>query len=160
MLSGWTHQLHIVLMLQGTSEQASLPQTLYRGVSWDVKKGQWQVSLQVKGRKRLLGHFETEAEAARGYDAAVRVAGATHPPNFPNQVGYNPNMRAILHSVSLGQHQPLHCCDTLAIAAVLSVLACTAAAEVMRTLLPIWQLLKQCQTDAITSLFDSAQRPN
>jgi hypothetical protein len=40
----------------------------YRGVSWDKRAGRWEASCKVDGRKRFLGYYDDEAEAA---DAAV-----------------------------------------------------------------------------------------
>ena len=74
-------------MLQGASQQSSLPVTLYRGLEWDVKKGQWQVCIQVNGHKRILGHFVKQSEAAWAYDAALLVTGSTARPNHLDEVG-------------------------------------------------------------------------
>ncbi len=45
----------------------------YKGVGWKKEKEKWQVIICVPGEKRKhLGYFEDEADAARAYDAEAR----------------------------------------------------------------------------------------
>lgn len=40
----------------------------FKGVCWHRTGRKWQASIQCQGRRYHLGHFETEADAARAYD--------------------------------------------------------------------------------------------
>jgi hypothetical protein len=55
----------------------------FKGVSWYKAGSKWMASIQ-DGRKRGLGYFTDEVEAARAYDAAAREAfGEFARVNFP-----------------------------------------------------------------------------
>ncbi len=43
----------------------------YKGVSWDKAKGAWVAGIMLHRKKRILGFFACEHEAARVYDAAA-----------------------------------------------------------------------------------------
>jgi len=44
----------------------------YKGVSWCKAMRQWEVAITVKGKRRQIGFFEDEIEAAKAYDRAAR----------------------------------------------------------------------------------------
>ncbi len=43
----------------------------YRGVNWDKQYCKWKASISVNGRKKILGYFDDEVEAARCYNEAA-----------------------------------------------------------------------------------------
>lgn len=43
----------------------------YLGVCWDKSRGKWMAGIRIGGRKKLLGRFPSEVEAAKAYDAAA-----------------------------------------------------------------------------------------
>lgn len=45
--------------------------SLYRGVSWDKRSGLWLAQICVNGRKRNLGRFGDEKQAAHAYNEAA-----------------------------------------------------------------------------------------
>lgn len=45
----------------------------YKGVSWDAKNGKWLAQIHLGNRRRYLGRFLEEADAARAYDDAALV---------------------------------------------------------------------------------------
>ena len=45
----------------------------YKGVSWYERKKKWEAYIQIDGRKKSLGHFWEEAEAARVHDEWARI---------------------------------------------------------------------------------------
>lgn len=56
----------------------------YKGVSWNRKQNVWEAYIKVNRRKRRLGWFTSEIEAAKVYDAAAIAAwGEFARPNFP-----------------------------------------------------------------------------
>lgn len=45
--------------------------SVYKGVSWDAKKEQWESYIQIDGRKQHLGFHDDEWEAAENYNVAA-----------------------------------------------------------------------------------------
>jgi hypothetical protein len=61
--------------------------SVYKGVYKHGQCAGWQAKITVDGRRRHLGMFADEADAARAYDAAALAAwGDRARPNFPNEV--------------------------------------------------------------------------
>lgn len=55
----------------------------YMGVCWDKRKQRWFSQIQQAGRRRFLGYFATDREAAAAYDrAALRLNGPAAQTNF------------------------------------------------------------------------------
>lgn len=48
-------------------------ETGYRGVSFNRRKGKYYARIQVHGRRRFLGYYDTPEAAAEAYDAAART---------------------------------------------------------------------------------------
>ncbi len=44
----------------------------YKGVSWYKSRKLWRAMIKVNGKRKSLGYFESEAEAAKVYDEAAR----------------------------------------------------------------------------------------
>ncbi len=64
----------------------------FKGVGWNVKCRKWEAGIRVDGKKRHLGLFVDESEAARAYDlAALSAFGSSACLNFPelHQVASN-----------------------------------------------------------------------
>jgi hypothetical protein len=43
----------------------------YRGVNWDKTYQKWKASISANDRKKILGYFASEVEAARCYNFAA-----------------------------------------------------------------------------------------
>lgn len=56
----------------------------YKGVTWDKTHGKWQVRICINGRRKHIGLFTDEVEAAKAYDtAAIKQFGEFAKLNFP-----------------------------------------------------------------------------
>jgi hypothetical protein len=47
----------------------------FRGVDWFKRKSAWRASIGENGRKKVLGYFDSETEAARCYNEASKKLG-------------------------------------------------------------------------------------
>jgi hypothetical protein len=76
--------------------------SIYKGVSWDERRGCWRANIIKDRHMRHLGNFDAETDAAEAYDRAARVLFGEHARlNFPDGVdarpeaeGYMPTVRA------------------------------------------------------------------
>jgi hypothetical protein len=50
----------------------------FKGVSWDKNRRKWMAWIQVDRKRRFLGRFTSEEEAARAYDAEASLAFGPH----------------------------------------------------------------------------------
>jgi hypothetical protein len=50
------------------SNRERKPTSQYRGVNWDKQYGKWKATISVNDRKKILGHFVSEIEAARAFN--------------------------------------------------------------------------------------------
>lgn len=58
----------------------------FKGLCWFARHQKWQVNIRVDKKRRFLGYFADEIEAALAYDAAAREAwGEFAWLNFPSQ---------------------------------------------------------------------------
>lgn len=56
----------------------------YIGVSWYRQSGKWRAGYSRKGKRKTIGYFDREEDAARAFDAYVRSAeGPSAATNFP-----------------------------------------------------------------------------
>lgn len=56
----------------------------FKGVHWKKATRKWMACIQLDGKRRHLGHFTDETEAALAYDTAAReLFGEFARPNFP-----------------------------------------------------------------------------
>lgn len=56
----------------------------FKGVDWDSRKRRWRAAITVDGKRRYLGRFVVEEDAARAYDvAAVALSGEFACLNLP-----------------------------------------------------------------------------
>src|SRR5258708_4181245 len=61
----------------------SLTSSQYIGVSWVERNQKWSAQIVIEKRHKFLGYFDSDAEAARAYNAFVRERGLDHPLNVP-----------------------------------------------------------------------------
>ncbi len=73
---------------KGNNKLYSIPNksSQYRGVTFSKKKNKWVAQIRAHGQSKFLGHFTSEADAARAYDkAAIEAHGDFANPNFPQE---------------------------------------------------------------------------
>lgn len=42
----------------------------FAGVTWDAAKDKWRARITVKGKRKCLGRYKSETEAAKAFDTA------------------------------------------------------------------------------------------
>jgi TPR repeat protein len=60
----------------------------YRGVSWNKRVNKWVANIRSDGKKRHLGSFEDEEEAAKAYDKAARAHHGEKAQRFRMQLNF------------------------------------------------------------------------
>ena len=70
-----------------SSSSSSSPsiRSKFVGVSWNKERKKWEVSIQIDGKKKTLGYFHDEKEAACKYDEQAALL--NKPVNFPQHEG-------------------------------------------------------------------------
>ena len=64
------------------------PSSQYKGVSWFKSRKKWAAYIKQNGKRKHLGYFATEREAALAYDSAARqLFGEFAYLNFPDEEG-------------------------------------------------------------------------
>jgi len=57
---------------QQMNKSSKLHTSIYKGVHWAKDRSRWTASIRVDGRKKTIGHFIDERQAARAYDKFAR----------------------------------------------------------------------------------------
>ena len=72
---------------QGSSSSSSSSprRSKYVGVTWDKQNKKWKAQIRIDGKKKGLGYYHDEKEAARMYDEQAALLGK--PVNFPLHEG-------------------------------------------------------------------------
>ena len=47
----------------------------FRGVCWHKRKGKWHSQIMVNGKRKHIGYYNNEIEAAMAYDGAAKING-------------------------------------------------------------------------------------
>lgn len=69
----------------GANQRKTRGSSQFKGVCWDISKGNWMARLKTQGKDHYLGRFSDEVEAARAYDrAALETWGEFAHLNFPS----------------------------------------------------------------------------
>ena len=66
-----------------TRKKAASKSSRFRGVSWLKPRKKWEVKIRVHGKRKTIGRYPNERDAAQAYDAFVIANGINVPRNFP-----------------------------------------------------------------------------
>jgi len=69
--------------LDGTEANAVKKASKYVGVSYDKRAGKWQAGIMIEGKRKHLGTFQDDMEAAKKYDETAVLH--KKPLNFPGK---------------------------------------------------------------------------
>ena len=71
---------------QGNSRKQTGTSSKFKGVTWNKRRCEWHAQIQISAKKRHLGDFDSEIEAALAYDtAACALFGDFAHCNFPGE---------------------------------------------------------------------------
>ena len=76
-----------------SSSSSPLIRSKFVGVCWNKKKKKWEVSIQIDGKKKTLGYFDDEKEAACKYDEQAVLL--RKPVNFPHHEGQKQAVKVV-----------------------------------------------------------------
>ena len=68
--------LRLTSQRENTSRRKTKGSSKYTGVCWDKHAKQWKVAIRVDGKRKYLGYFKDELEAAQAYQDALAVIAA------------------------------------------------------------------------------------
>lgn len=66
-----THRLAHQKQQKSKTSSGMVPTSIYKGVSWNKFANKWSASITVNFKKKHLGYFLTEEEAAKSYNEAA-----------------------------------------------------------------------------------------
>ncbi len=87
-LDNQRHNLRLATSSQNKHNSGSREGTsIYKGVCWNPKPAMWSAQIKLEWKKRSLGYYHTEVEAALAYDrAATDLHGEFASVNFPYDI--------------------------------------------------------------------------
>ena len=84
-----------------SSSSSSPRRSKYVGVSWDKRDKKWEANIRIDGKKKNLGYYHDEKEAARIYDEQAALLGK--PVNFPLHEGMEQAVKAAYYRKDLSK---------------------------------------------------------